>query len=812
MPDRTRMQFFRFSNVIYTVHRRLFLLGFLSAFSLTTLAQEKYTMNGTIRDASSGEALIGVTIFIKEINNGTTTNEYGFYSITLPKGNYTIDYSYVGYQGQARTVELSKNIQQPVELAPSFEELQEVVIKAESDQANFENLEMSTNKLEIKTILRTPMLFGESDLLRSLQLLPGVSTVGEGASGFNVRGGNVGQNLILLDEAPVYNSSHLFGFFSVFNPDAVKDVKLYKGAIPARYGGRLASILDVRMKEGNNKKFEVTGGIGSVFSRVAVEGPIVKEKVSFIVAARRSYIDVLARPFVPILQNGGALNFYDLTLKTNYDIDRRNRVYLSGYFGRDVFRFDKTQGFNWGNATATLRWNHLFNERLFLNVTGVYSDYDYALEFGKDDLNRFTWNSSITNYIFRPQFTYYLDSRNELNFGVDATYYTFVPANAQGVTNGDVIDISLGRKYNLEGSTYVGNAQRLSEKISIEYGVRYSMFHGYGEGTEYIYGDTIPGVRKPVTGSRSYEKGQVISQYGNFEPRFSFRVQAGPKASVKGSYNRMVQYLHLISNTTASNPLDVWNPSSNNIKPEIADQFTLGYFRNLTADNRYEASIEAYYRSSENQIDYIDGADILINQYLEGDLLSGRGRSYGMEFYVQKKSGRLNGWVSYTVGRTELQVVGINAGEWYPTRFNQLHNLKAAAFYDLNKRWSVSANFIFTSGTPTTFPTSRYTQQGILIPHNVYDSRNNVDLPDYHRLDISFRLEGKKTKKDGRARKNTDYWVFSLYNVYARRNPFSIYFSQTDQRTPAGQPIQSQATQLSIVGTIIPSVSYNFKF
>lgn len=791
---------------------RFLLVLVLFVSSTRAWSQEKYTINGTVKDASNGEALIGVTVYIREISNGTTTNEYGFYSITLPGGLYTVDYSYVGFQSVSTKVTLDKNVQQPIELNPEASQLQEVVVKAEIEQANVENLEMSTNKLEIKTILRTPMLFGESDLLRSLQLLPGVSTVGEGASGFNVRGGNVGQNLILLDEAPVYNSSHLFGFFSVFNPDAVKDTKLYKGAVPSRFGGRLASILDVRMKEGNSKKFEVTGGIGSVFSRVAVEGPIVKDKVSFIVAARRSYIDVLARPFVPILQNGGALNFYDLTLKTNYDINRRNKLYLSGYFGRDVFRFDKTQGFNWGNATASLRWNHLFNERLFLNVTGVYADYDYALQFGKDDLNRFSWNSSITNYIFRPQFTYFIDSRNELTFGADVTYYTFVPANAEGVTNGDVVDISLGRKKNLETSLYVGNAQKISDKVSLEYGIRYSYFQYLGAGTEYVYGDTIPGVRKPVIGSKTYGDGEVIAQYGNLEPRISFRVQAGPRASFKGSYNRMAQYLHLISNTTASNPLDVWNPSSTNIKPQLADQFTLGYFRDLTEDKQYEFSVESYYRSTQNQIDYIDGADLLINQYLEGDLLSGIGRAYGLELYFQKKTGRLNGWVSYTLGRTELKVDGVNKGQWYDTRFNQLHNLKVAAFYDLTPRWQVSANFIYTSGTPTTFPTSRFTQQGILIPYNAFESRNNVQMPDYHRLDISFRLEGKKVKKNGKERKNSDYWVFSLYNVYARRNPFSIYFSQTDQRTPAGQPITSQATQLSIIGTIVPSVSYNFKF
>lgn len=790
---------------------RLLIAAGLLLLPFFAFAQEKFTINGTVRDASNGETLIGVTVFIKEIRNGAVTNAYGFYSITLPAGAYSLDYSYVGFGLESLMIQLDKNIQQNMELTPETEQLKEVVIQAEIEQANVQNMEMSTNKLEMKTVLRTPMLFGESDLLRSLLLLPGVSTVGEGASGFNVRGGNVGQNLILLDEAPVYNSSHLFGFFSVFNPDAVKDTKLYKGAIPSRYGGRLASILDVRMKDGNNKRVEVTGGIGSVFSRLAIEGPIIKDKMSFIVAARRSYIDVLARPFVPILQDGGALNFYDLMLKTNYNIDRRNKLFLSGYFGRDVFRFDKTQGFNWGNATATLRWNHLFNERLFLNVTGVYSNYDYALQFGKDDRDKFTWNSSISNYIVRPQFTYFINSRNELNFGADVTYYTFEPANAAGISNGETVNLSLDRKFNLESALYVGNAQKITDHFSIDYGIRFSNFQYFGPGTVYYYGDTTAGVRKPVIGSRQYAEGEAITSYNNWEPRLSFRLQTGDRTSVKGSYNRMVQYLHLISNTTASNPLDVWNSSTNNIQPQLADQFTLGYFRDLTEDKQYELSFEGYLRYTYNQIDYIDGADLLINNFLEGDLLSGDGRAYGVETYFQKKSGRLNGWVSYTLGRSELQVDGINQGQWYETRFNQTHNLKIAAFYDINKRWSASANFVFTSGTPTTFPTSRYLQQGILVPYNYNASRNNVYLNDYHRLDISFRLEGKKVRK-GKERKNSDYWVFSLYNVYGRKNPFSIYFSQADQRVPAGQALQSQASQLSIIGSIVPAVSYNFKF
>ncbi|MBY0435473.1 MAG: TonB-dependent receptor, partial [Cyclobacteriaceae bacterium] len=724
---------------------------------------------------------------------------------------YTIDYTYIGFQPVTQTVSLTKNTQLSIELTPDSEQLQEVVVQAEIEQANVQNAEMSTNKLEMKTILKIPTLFGESDVLRSLQLLPGVSTVGEGASGFNVRGGSVGQNLILLDEAPVYNSSHLFGFFSVFNPDAVKDTKLYKGAVSSRYGGRIASILDVRMKEGNSKKFEASGGIGSVFSRLAVEGPLIKDKASFIVAARRSYIDVLARPFVQLLKDGGALNFYDLTMKANYNINRKNRVYLSGYFGRDVFKFDKTQGFNWGNSTATLRWNHLFNERLFSNLTFVYSKYDYALSFGRDDRNRFSWNSSISNFIFKPQFTYFINSNNELNFGGEATYYTFEPANAVGVTNGRAVDISLEKKYNLETAVYIGNSQKVSDVLSLDYGLRFSHFQYLGPGTIFTYGDTIPGIRKPVVSSRDYKSGETIATYNNLEPRFSFKVQASETSAVKGSYNRMAQYLHLISNTTASNPLDVWNPSSNNVKPQLADQFTLGYFKDLGESRQYEFSVEGYLRYAQNQIDYIDGADLLINRNLEGDLLSGQGRAYGLEMYLQKKTGRLTGWVSYTLGKSELRVDGINRGDWYDTRFNQTHNLKVAGFYDINKRWSVSGNFVYTSGTPATFPTSRYIQQGILIPYNANDSRNNTNLRAYHRLDVSFRLEGKKMK-NGKERKNSDYWVFSFYNLYARRNPFSIYFSQNDQRVPQGEALQSQATQLAIIGTIVPSISYNFKF
>lgn len=791
---------------------KYFLLLSFSLLTFAVTAQDKVTINGYIKDASNGESLIGATVYIRSAGVGATTNVYGFYSLTLPAGSYDIEFTYVGYAKQLISKELNANFRLDVEMVPEGEELDEIVISAEKEQSIVKSVEMSVNKLDIKTISKIPAFLGEVDVIRSLQQLPGIATVGEGASGFNVRGGSVGQNLILLDEASVYNSSHLLGFFSVFNPDAVKDTKLYKAAIPAQYGGRLASLLDVRMKEGNNKKIEVNGGIGTIFSRAAVEGPLFDKRGSFIVAGRRSYIDVLARPFVDVLQDGAKLNFYDLTGKANYNINDKNRIFLSGYTGRDVFFFDGDQGFSWGNQTGTLRYNKIFNDRLFANFSAIYSKYDYSLQFGEDDQDFFKWKSSITNFSFKPSFNYFVNANNEISFGAEATYYTFEPANAQGASSGDVIDISLKRKYNGEAAIYVGNDQKLNDVLSVQYGLRYSAFTAFGPGKEVVYNDTIPGERRTPVSETSYGSGELMSQYGNWEPRFSVRAELSDNSSIKASYNRMVQYLHLISNTTASNPLDVWTPSSNNIKPEIGNQYNLGYFQSFGKEDGYEVSVESYYRETRNQIDYIDGANLLINEYLEGELLSGIGRAYGLEFYVQKKEGRFNGWISYTLGKTELKVDGINKGNWYATRYDQRHNLKVTAFYDLNKRMSLSANFTFVSGTPATFPTSRYVVQGILIPHNTNESRGNVRLSPYHRLDLSLRMDGKTVKRNGKVRKNTDYWVFGVYNLYARQNPFSIYFTQGDERVPVGSAINSEARQLSIIGTIIPSVSYNFHF
>lgn len=781
-------------------------------FTAPAVAVENYTVSGYVKDSTSGELLIGSTVYVQELGIGTQTNVYGFYSLTIPAGNYTLEYRYLGYVSRIIRINLMKNEQINVDLVPEELKLEEIVITSSRGDRNITDVEMSAQELDIRTIRKIPSFLGEVDVIKSIQLLPGVSTVGEGASGFNVRGGSVGQNLILLDEAPVYNSSHMLGFFSVFNPDAVKDIKLYKGAVPARYGGRIASILDIRMKDGNNKKFGVDGGIGTVFSRLAVEGPIVKDKGSFILAGRRSYIDVLARPFTSFFDNGAALNFHDLTLKTNYRFNQNNALYLSGYFGRDKFLFDREQGFSWGNKTATLRWNHLFGDRVFSNFTFFISDYDYELKFGDTERDKFHWESRIRTMDLKPEFTYSINASNELTFGGDLLYYKFRPADATGVSNGTPINVSLEEKFAFESALYIGNETKFSKAISARYGLRLSNFQSLGPGYVYEWETTVPGQRKRLISSRRVEKFEKIASYTNLEPRASLRVKIGNKMSVKASYNRMAQYLHLISNTTASNPLDVWRPGTNNLKPQRGDQFALGIFRNFGQMDDYEFSLEGYYRTTDNQVEYIDGAEIFINEYLEADLLSGIGRAMGLEFYLKKNTGKLNGWISYTVGKTELKVEGINNGEWYPTRFDQRHNLKIVGYYNLNDRWTFSANFTFLSGTPTTFPTDRFTQQGYLIPYNAYGSRNNVRIANFHRLDISAIFYGKKYRRNGKARKNRDYWIFGFYNVYARRNPFSIYFSQGEDRPAAGEPVPSFATQVSIIGTIVPAISYNFKF
>ena len=793
--------------------RKLYQLLILYLISINVYSQTNYTLNGYIKSASDGESLIGATIYINEIQGGVITNPYGFYSITLEEGEYNIEYRYIGYITLKKKIILDKDQKFDIELLSEDIELENILITSESENENVSSTEISTFKLDIGKINEIPTFLGEVDIIKAIQLIPGVSTVGEGGSGFNVRGGSVGQNLVLLDEAPVYNSSHLLGFLSVFNPDAVKDLKLYKGGIPARYGGRLSSILDIRMKDGNNKKRSISGGIGSIFSRLTIEAPIVKEKSSFILALRRSYADVLAKPFLKnsnFLNDGWALNFYDLTAKINFNLDEKNRIFFSSYLGRDIFRFDERQGFNWGNRTGTIRWNHLFNDRLFSNFTTIYSNYDYQLAFGSDDRNKFEWDSKIETLNLKPEFTYFINTNNEFSIGGEFLIYRFEPANAQGVSDGKITDITLPKKYAFESSIYFGNEQKINN-ISFSYGLRTSTYTYLGPGTKYIFNlPTNPGDRKTIDSEEKMDKWKNIQSFSNLEPRISINYKLNDSNSLKISYNKMVQYIHLLSNTAASSSLDVWTPSTNNIKPEKVDSYAIGYFKNFK-ENIFESSIEFYYKKLKNQIDYIDGADILINKYIEGDLLFGIGRAYGMELLFRKKSGRVNGWVSYTLARTELKIDGINNFKWYPTRYDQTHNLKFTSNFDLNKRISFAGNFTFISGTPVTFPTSKYVIQGFVIPHNSNNSRNDRRIPNYHRLDFSVTINGKKENKKGKIRKNNNSLVIGIYNVYNRKNPFSIYFSQ-GKKVASESFVPGQVTRLSIIGSFVPSITYNFKF
>lgn len=780
--------------------------AWLLAFIATAMfAQEKATVSGYLKDAKNGEALIGVTVYKKGSQVGTSTNAYGFYSLTLPKGMDTLMFSFIGYKTIQKAVNLQASQTINMELEEEGKELEEVVVSSEKEDVNVKSMEMGTAKLDIKQINKIPALLGEVDVVRAIQLLPGVTTVGEGASGFNVRGGNVDQNLILLDEAPVYNSSHLFGFFSVFNPDAVKDVKLIKGGIPSQYGGRVSSILDIRMKEGNSKRLGINGGIGTIFSRLSVEAPIIKDKMSFIIAGRRSYIDALVKPFVkstnPI--KNAKFFFYDLTAKLNYRINDKNTVFVSGYFGKDVFGAS-VFSFNWGNATGTLRWNHVFNSKLFMNVSAFYSNYKYLLEFkSSDNKQSFKWTSNIVNYSIKPDFTYYLNAKNTIRFGLQSLYYDFTPYDTDiSFSNGTKSTIKSEHRYGLENAVYLGNEQKLLPRLTAEYGVRLSVYSFMGKGTEYHFRDTIPNEPLPFDYEKKLGKGAVSTTYVTPEPRVALNYVINAKSSVKASYNRMAQYLQLISNTAASTPLDVYTLATNNMKPLIADQGSIGYFRNFK-DNMFETSVELYYKYMQNQLDYVDNANLFINEQVESQLLQGLGRAYGAEFYVKKSKGKLQGWISYTLSKTERLVRGISNDNWFYSRYDRTHCLNTSLNYDITKRWNVSANFVFLSGTPATFPNTKIQVQGYNIPYNTDGIRNNYRITPYHRLDFGATYAFKKNE----TRRFKQFLVLSVYNVYNRRNAFSIYF-----RTKDGEPNQTEAVRYSVIGTIVPALTYNFNF
>ncbi len=784
-------------------HLTQWALLLLFSISMSPLfAQQKATLSGHVKDVANGEALIQASVIVQETRSGAYTNEYGFFSLSLDPGTYTIKFGYLGYESQILTVELTESKQMEIELVNKDVTTQEVVISSRAEDENVKQVEMSTVKLQVSELKKLPQLLGEVDIIRNIQLLPGVTTVGEGATGFNVRGGNVDQNLILLDESPVYNSSHLLGFFSIFNADAIKDVKLYKGGIPANYGGRLSSVLDVRQKEGNNKRFAGTGGIGLLSSRLTLEGPLGSEKGSFMVAGRRSYMDLFLKLSPDSNINNNTLYFYDLNAKVNYQIGEKDRLFLSAYSGNDVFGFQDQFRMSWGNQSATLRWNHLFSDKLFSNFTAVYSDYRYQIGIpeSEDNNDPFDWTSHIINYNAKADFGWYASPKFTLDFGANALLYRFKPGDVDFLgerTNFN--DFELEHEHALETGVYASAEQKVNDRLTLRYGVRLSAFQNIGAGKVFIYEEGKPRTVANIVDTVTYGRREVIETFTGFEPRFSANYVLDDQRSIKASYNRMKQYIHLVSNTTSATPLDIWKPSGSYVEPATVDQIALGYFQNF-ADNQFEASVEVYYKQFDKLLDFKDGAQLLFNETIETELLSGEGRAYGAEVMVRKQKGKLTGWLGYTLSRTERKVAGINNGDYYPANYDKLHDVSLVVNYQLSKKWDVSANFAYMSGRPITYPDGRYDFDGVIIPN--YGNRNGARTPAYHRLDLSANWD--LSKPDKRFKSSLS---FGAYNVYNRRNPYSISF-----RPNADDPSITEAVQLSIFGSIIPSVTYNFTF
>ncbi|WP_142783177.1 TonB-dependent receptor [Changchengzhania lutea] len=786
----------------------LLLLCAFSLYNVSLNAQQKFTLSGTISEAESNETLIGVNIIFPEIQSGTTTNEYGFYSITLPEGTYNMTISYLGFNTIRETLILSQDITKSFSLTDAVEDLDEVVITENIEKINIKAPQMSVNRLTSSTIKEIPVVLGEADIIKAITLLPGVTNAGEGSSGFNVRGGSADQNLILLDETIIYNSSHLFGFFSVFNPDAIKDLRLYKGGIPARYGGRVSSVLDIYQKEGNSKEFHGNGGVGIISSRLLLEGPLKKDQGSFLFGGRSSY----AHLFLPLFDIDNIAYFYDLNTKLSYNLNNNNNIYLSGYFGRDVFRIEDTFENTYGNSVLNFRWNHLFSDKLFSNLSLIYSDYYYDLKL---NFVEFDWVSGIQNFNLKYDFKHYLNNNLKLQYGINSIYYKFNPGEIKPtVSSSGINPFKLTDKYAFENAVYLDVEHKLSNTLALSYGLRFSSFWRLGQDGLNLYEDNKPVLfnedfqiyeKADPIATKTFNRSEAIEQFHNLEPRASLAYQLTQQSSVKASYNRMAQYLHLLSNTSSPTPLDVWAPSGKYIKPQLLDQYAIGYFKNFS-DNTYSLEVESFYKTVKNRIDYIDGADLIANNAIEQVILNGRARAYGLEFLLKKTEGKFKGWLAYTLSKSEQQTkgrdkneLGINNGNWYNTPYDKTHDVSFTGSYDWNNKWKLNANFIFQTGQPATFPNGQYQYNGVIIPS--YSNRNADRLPSYNRLDLSATYTPKPDKVKGWK----SYWVFGIYNVYNRRNAASISFGQNSDTNV------NEARRLSIFG-IVPSISYNFKF
>ena len=755
-------------------------------------------------DSQSNELIIGSSVIVEGLNIGTITNSYGFFSITIEEGNYNIRIQNLGFKDNTQNINLNKNLSLNIYLTEEVESLNEVIVVENSEDIDIDLPVLSLNILSGKTIRQTPVVFGESDILKTIQLLPGVSSAGEGASGFNVRGGAADQNLILFDEAIIYNSSHLFGLFSVFNSDAIKEVKLFKGGIPSSYGGRLSSVLDVYQKDGNNQKKSINGGIGAISSRFLIEGPIQKNQSSFLVASRVTY----AHLFLKLTDIENVAYFYDINTKSNFVIDNRNKIFLSGYFGRDLFKLDGTFMNTYGNSTLNFRWNHLINDKTFSNTSLIFSDYYYGLEL---DFVGFDWKSAIKNLNLKFDLKNYYSNEFQFNYGLNFIYYDFNPGTIGPLTADSGFNFSkLNKKFAFENSTYFDVLHKISNRLSMRYGIRINQFLRLRQNGLQKYIDNNPlfydidlGIYDPAKplANNFDNNSSVFKTYNNFEPRINISYSFNNQ-SIKASYNRLNQYLHLISNTSSPTPLDIWVPSGPYIKPQKLDQFAFGYFKRM---KKVKIETEIFYKKIKNRLDYIDGADLVANDNIETVILAGKSRAYGIEFLLKKSDGRHKFWLAYTLSKSEQKTAGrnssengINMSEWYNTPYDKPHDISINSEYRINKKLKIVGNFIFQTGQPTNYPNSQYTYMNLNVPN--YGKRNSQRLPNYHRMDVNLTLNPEKKNK-----KVESSWVFGIYNLYNRDNASSIIFRRNNET------LKNEAVQISIFG-IVPSVTYNFKF
>ena len=783
--------------------KKIFLLV-IFLFSLNINSQNNFTLSGYVLDSQTNELVIGASVIIDELNIGTITNSYGFFSITVKEGNYSVKTQNLGYKDDLQIISLNKNIILNIYLTEEVESLDEVIVMENTEDIDIELPVLSLNIISGKTIRQTPVVFGESDILKTIQLLPGVSSAGEGASGFNVRGGAADQNLILFDEAIIYNSSHLFGLFSVFNSDAIKEVKLYKGGIPSSYGGRLSSVLDVYQKDGNNQNFSMNGGIGAISSRLLVEGPIQKNQSSFLVASRGTY----AHLFLKLTDIENIAYFYDLNTKSNFVIDNKNKIFLSGYFGRDLFKLDGTFMNTYGNSTLNLRWNHLINEKTFSNTSLIFSDYYYGLQL---DFVGFDWKSGIKNLNFKFDLKNYYSNIFQFNYGLNVIYYDFNPGTIGPLTPDSGFNFSrLNKKYAFENSTYFDVIQKINSQFSIRYGIRLNQFlrlrqNGLQQyaNDDPLYYDNDLKIYDPATplAGNFDNNSSVFKTYNNIEPRINISYSFNNQ-SIKASYNRLNQYLHLISNTSSPTPLDIWVPSGPYIKPQKLDQYALGYYKRI---KNIKIETEIFYKKIKNRLDYIDGADLVANDNIETVILPGKSRAYGFEILLKKSEGRHKFMVAYTLSKSEQKTPGrnsfedgINFSNWYNTPYDKPHDFSINTEYILSKKLKIIGNFIYQTGQPTNYPNSQYTYMNLNVPN--YGKRNSQRLPNYHRMDINLTLTPEKKNK-----KIESSWVFGIYNLYDRDNASSIIFRRNNET------LKNEAVQISIFG-IVPSVTYNFKF